>query len=122
MMEKIYFYRKLGTAYFIQSENEKKIIPVRLKNQFVPDTVVFNSEKNVWEKSDSIPEETDEILPAEFVEFPVRPVKPTFTGNGVLSDEDGLAIEDLSPCEMADYCAWQKEESHYFFNSRNFKD
>ena len=122
MMKKIYFYRKLGTADFIQSENEKKIIPVRLKNQFVPDTVVFNSEKNVWEKSDSIPEETDEILPAEFVEFPVRPVKPTFTGNGVLSDEDGLAIEDLSPCEMADYCAWQKEESHYFFNSRNFKD
>ena len=122
MEEKIYFYRKFGTADFIQCESEKKIIPVRLKNQFVPDTVVFNSEKNVWEKSDSIPEETDEILPAEFVEFPVCPVKPKFTGNGALSDKDGLAIEDLSPCEMADYCAWQMEESRYFFNSQNFKD
>ena len=122
MEEKIYFYRKFGTADFIQCKSEKKIIPVRLKNQFVPDTVVFNSEKNVWEKSDSIPEETDEILPAEFVEFPVRPVKPKFIGNGTLSDKDGLAIEDLSPCEMADYCEWRKQESRYFYNSRNFKD
>ena len=122
MMEKIYFYRKLGTADFIQSENEKKIIPVRFKNQFVPDTVLFDWSKNIWEKADSIPEESEEILPAEFVEFPIKPAKPRFTGNGVLSGDDGLAIEDLSPCEMADYCAWRKEESRYFFNSRNFKD
>lgn len=122
MMEKIYFYRKLGTADFVQSENEKKIIPVRFKNQFVRDTVVFNWSKNLWEKEVSIPEETAEILPAEFVEFPIKPAKPKFTGNGVLSGDDGIAIEDLSPCEMADYCAWQKEENHYFFNSRNFKD
>lgn len=122
MMEKIYFYRKLGTADFIQSENEKKIIPVRFKNQFVPDTVLFDWSKNIWKKADSIPKESEEILPAEFVEFPIKPAKPRFTGNGVLSGDDGLAIEDLSPCEMADYCAWQKEESHYFFNSRNFKD
>ena len=73
MMEKIYFYRKLGSADFVQSKNEKKIIPVRFKNQFIPDTVVFDWSKNLWEKTDSIPDETDEILPAEFVEFPVRP-------------------------------------------------
>ena len=122
MMEKIYFYRKLGTADFVQSKNEKKIIPVRFKNQFIRDTVVFDWSKNLWEKTDSIPDETDGILPAEFVEFPVRPSKPNFTGNGLLSAERGIAIEDLSPCEMADYCAWRKEESRYFFNSRNFKD
>ena len=122
MMEKIYFYRKLGSADFVQSKNEKKIIPVRFKNQFIRDTVVFDWSKNLWEKTDSIPDETDEILPAEFVEFPVRPSKPNFTGNGVLAAERGIAIEDLSPCEMADYCAWRKEESRYFFNSRNFKD
>ena len=121
-MEKIYFYRKLGSADFVQSENEKKIIPVRFKNQFVPDTVVFDWSKNLWEKADSVPDETAEILPAEFVEFPIKPAKPKFTGNGVLSGDGGIAIEDLSPCEMADYCAWQKDESHYFFNSRNFKD
>ena len=111
MMEKIYFYRKLGTADFIQSENEKKIIPVRFKNQFLKDNLVYNWVKNLWEKADSIPEESDEILPAEFVEFPVRPVKPNFTGSGLLSNESGLSIEDLSPCEMADYCAWRREES-----------
>ena len=122
MMEKIYFYRKLGSADFVQSKNEKKIIPVRFKNQFIRDTVVFDWSKNLWEKTDSIPDETDEILPAEFVEFPVRPSKPNLTGNGVLAAERGIAIEDLSPCEMADYCAWRKEESRYFFNSRNFKD
>ena len=122
MIEKIYFYRKFGTADFILSEKEKKIIPVRIKNQFLPDNLVYNWSNNIWEKADSIPEENDEILPAEFVEFPVRSVKPSFSGHGVLSDERGLSIEDLSPCEMADYCAWKREESRYFFNSRNFKD
>lgn len=122
MIEKIYFYRKFGTADFILSEKEKKIIPVRIKNQFLPDNLVYNWSNNIWEKADSIPEENDEILPAEFVEFPVRSVKPSFSGHGVLFDERGLSIEDLSPCEMADYCAWKREESRYFFNSRNFKD
>ena len=122
MIEKIYFYRKFGTADFILSEKEKKIIPVRIKNQFLPDNLVYNWSNNIWEKADSIPEENDETLPAEFVEFPVRSVKPSFSGHGVLSDESGLSIEDLSPCEMADYCAWKREESRYFFNSRNFKD
>ena len=86
-MEKIYFYRKLGTADFVQSKNEKKIIPVRFKNQFIRDTVVFDWSKNLWEKTDSIPDETDEILPAGLVEFPVRPAKPNFTGNGFLAAE-----------------------------------
>lgn len=122
MIEKIYFYRKFGTADFILSEKEKKIIPVRIKNQFLPDNLVYNWSNNIWEKADSIPEENDETLPAEFVEFPVRSVKPSFSGHGVLSDERGFSIEDLSPCEMADYCAWKREESRYFFNSRNFKD
>ena len=122
MIEKIYFYRKFGTADFILSEKEKKIIPVRIKNQFLPDNLVYNWSNNIWEKADSIPEENDEILPAEFVEFPVRSVKPSFSEHGVLSDERGFSIEDLSPCEMADYCAWKREESRYFFNSRNFKD
>ena len=122
MIEKIYFYRKIGTADFILSEKEKKIIPVRIKNQFLPDNLVYNWSNNIWEKADSISEENDETLPAEFVEFPVRSVKPSFSGHGVLSDERGFSIEDLSPCEMADYCAWKREESRYFFNSRNFKD
>ncbi len=122
MIEKIYFYRKFGTADFILSEKEKKIIPVRIKNQFLPDNLVYNWSNNIWEKAASIPEENDETLPAEFVEFPVRSVKPSFSEHGVLSDERGLSIEDLSPCEMADYCAWKREESRYFFNSRNFKD
>lgn len=122
MENKTYFYRKLGTADFVQCEHEKKVIPVRLKNQYLPDNFVFDWSKNLWEKADSIPEETDEIFPAEFVEFPIRPSKPEFTGKGVLSDENGLALEDLSPCEMADYCAWQKEESRYFFNGRNYED
>ena len=122
MIEKIYFYRKIGTADFILSEKEKKIIPVRIKNQFLPDNLVYNWSNNIWEKADSIPEENDETLPAEFVEFPVRSVKPSFSEHGVLSDERGFSIEDLSPCEMADYCAWKREESRYFFNSRNFKD
>ena len=122
MIEKIYFYRKFGTADFVLSEKEKKIIPVRIKNQFLPDNLVYNWSNNIWEKADSIPEENDETLPAEFVEFPVRSVKPSFSEHGVLSDERGFSIEDLSPCEMADYCAWKREESRYFFNSRNFKD
>ena len=122
MIEKIYFYRKFGTADFVLSEKEKKIIPVRIKNQFLPDNLVYNWSNNIWEKADSIPGENDEILPAEFVEFPVRSVKPSFSEHGVLSDERGFSIEDLSPCEMADYCAWKREESRYFFNSRNFKD
>lgn len=119
-MEKIYFYRKLGRADFLLSKNEKKLLPLRLKNQFFPDTLVFNWSKNLWEKTDSIPEENDEIFPAEFVEFPVQPKKPRFTGNGVLSVGGSLAIEDLSPREMAEYCDWRKENERYFLNSQNW--
>ena len=60
MIEKIYFYRKFGTADFILSEKEKKIIPVRIKNQFLPDNLGYNWSNNIWEKADSIPEENDE--------------------------------------------------------------
>ena len=50
MIEKIYFYRKFGTADFVLSEKEKKIIPVRIKNQFLPDNLVYNWSNNIWEK------------------------------------------------------------------------
>ena len=50
MEEKIYFYRKIGTADFVQSESEKKIIPVRLKNKFVKTDFVFDSEKKIGKR------------------------------------------------------------------------
>ena len=70
MVEKTYFYRKLYGSDFVKSDSEKTIIPVRLKNQFISDSIFFDSEKNVWQKTSSLPEESDSIQPAEFVEFP----------------------------------------------------
>ena len=45
MVEKTYFYRKLYGSDFVKSDSEKTIIPVRLKNQFISDSIFFDSEK-----------------------------------------------------------------------------
>ncbi len=122
MLEKKYFYRKPGTADFIYSKTEKKIIPIRLKNQFIPDTLIFNDEKRVWEKSEAVPFERENEITEEFVEFPFNPVKPHFVGNSIFDRSGEIDFEDLSPCEITDYFGWKKEQSRYFVNSNYYKD
>ena len=119
MVEKTYFYRKLYGSDFVKSDSEKTIIPVRLKNQFISDSIFFDSEKNVWQKTSSLPEESDSIQPAEFVEFPLKPAAPKFSG---FSRDGIIDIEDLSPAEMTDYYLWKEEERRFFINTKYYKD
>ena len=121
-VEKIYFYRHPGTADFVSSKTEKQIIPIRLKNNYIPDTIVFNNEKKIWEKSEELPSVTESQILEEFVEFPYNPVKPHFVGNSIFDKNGDIDFEDLSPCEMKDYYDWKKEQSRYFVNSKYYKD
>ena len=121
-LEKKYFYRQFGTADFVSSKTEKQIIPIRLKNNYIPDTIVFNNEKRIWEKSEEMPSSTESQIPEEFVEFPYKPVQPHFVGNSIFDRSGEIDFEDLSPCEIADYYGWKKEQSRYFVNSKYYKD
>lgn len=119
MIEKIYFYRKFTGSEFILSKSEKTVIPVRLKNQFIPDSFIFDAQKKSWQKSSVLPEETEILQPAEFVEFPLKPLAPYFTP---LSKDCPLDIEDLSPAEMAEYYIHRNDQRRYFANARYYND
>ena len=122
MVEKKYFYRQFGRSDFVSNKTEKQIIPVRLKNNYIPDTIIFNKEKGNWEKSENLPCENENYIPEEFVEFPYKPVQPHFVGNSIFDRSGEIDFEDLSPCEIADYYGWKKEQSRYFVNSKYYKD
>lgn len=119
MIEKIYFYRKFTGSEFILSKSEKTVIPVRLKNQFIPDSFVFDAQTKSWQKSGVIPEENEILQPAEFVEFPLKPLAPYFTP---LSKDCPVDIEDLSPAEMAEYYIYRNDQRRYFANARYYND
>lgn len=119
MIEKIYFYRKFTGSEFILSKSEKTVIPVRLKNQFIPDSFVFDAQKKNWQKAAVIPEENEILQPAEFVEFPLNPLAPYFTP---LSKDSPVDIEDLSPSEMAEYYIYRNDQRRYFANARYYND
>lgn len=119
MIEKIYFYRKFTGSKFILSKSEKTVIPVRLKNQFIPDSFVFDAQKKSWQKAAVIPEENEILQPAEFVEFPLKPLAPYFTP---LSKDCPVDLEDLSPAEMAEYYIYRNDQRRYFANARYYND
>ncbi len=119
MIEKIYFYRKFTGSEFILSKSEKTVIPVRLKNQFIPDSFIFDAQKKSWQKASVIPEENEIFQPVEFVEFPLKPLSPVFFP---VSKDSPVDIEDLSPAEMADYYVYRKDQSRYLVNSNYYND
>lgn len=119
MIEKIYFYRKFTGSEFILSKSEKTVIPVRLKNQFIPDSFIFDTQKKSWQKASVIPEENEIFQHVEFVEFPLKPIAPCFTP---LSKDCPLDIEDLSPAEMAEYYIYRNDQRRYFANARYYND
>ena len=119
MIEKIYFYRKFTGSEFILSKSEKTVIPVRLKNQFIPDSFIFDAQKKSWQKASVIPEENEIFQPAEFVEFPLKPLSPVFFP---VSKNSPVDIEDLSPAEMAEYYIFNKDQRRYIVNSKYYND
>ena len=119
MIEKIYFYRKFTGSEFILSKSEKTVIPVRLKNQFIPDSFIFDAQKKSWQKAAVLPEETEILQPAEFVEFPLKPHSPCFLP---VSKDSPVDIEDLSPAEMTNYYVYRKDQCRYLVNSNYYND
>ena len=119
MIEKIYFYRKFTGSEFILSKSEKTVIPVRLKNQFIPDSFIFDAQKKSWQKASVIPEENEIFQPVEFVEFPLKPLSPVFFP---VSKNSSVDIEDLSPAEMAEYYIYRNDQRRYFANARYYND
>ena len=122
MQQKFYYYRKFGTSDFIQTDCEKKIVPIRLKNMNFGETLVFDELKSNWEKVDSIPQVDSDTILAEFPEFPLNSQRPKPTGNGVLSKDSMISLEDYSPHEMQNYLDWKKEQERYYVNLKNFVD
>ena len=48
MIQTAYFYRELLSEKFLQTENPKTIIPVRLKNDFNPEHLYYSENKKEW--------------------------------------------------------------------------
>ena len=100
MQETIYFYRDLISSDFIKTDNEKKIIPVWPKNPYNNSNYVYDENEKKWKMAESLPKESEDSIPVEFAERPIRPVKPELTGNSFFTHSNDIDIEDLSPDEM----------------------
>ncbi|MCR5288481.1 MAG: PcfJ domain-containing protein [Treponema sp.] len=125
MQEELYFYRKYGTNSFEKSATEKTIIPVRQKSSFFPYTIIFDNKKKLWQQVDDLPVQSNlgaDVVYADFVEFPVRPLKPIITGKEILSKDKIIYLEDLSPKEMQLYLNYRRELKRFDFNITNFTD
>ena len=122
MKETIYYYRQLGTSHFIPSENEKQIIPVRIKNDFFRQNMLFDANQKTWQKTDTIPQETPELQPVEYCEFPIKPYRPQYKDSLMVLKKQVTSIEDLSVKDMTDFLRWHEEEYRYSFNLKYFAD
>ena len=109
-----FFYRKYLSSAFVPFDEETKLLPVRLKNRYVPQDEYFNFDKKAWMPlvSNSKPEGYS----AEFVDFPVMP-KKLFNQNYVFDDTDDLDAEEMSYYLMARHFYRRFE-----FNKKNFYD
>ena len=135
MIQTAYFYRELLSEKFLQTENPKTIIPVRLKNDFNPEHLYYSENKKEWI---SIPENagdknifSEENLggyAVEFVEFPIEPdmsfladcdfiIKDYQTG-----DFKDPELEDFSPSQMQKFLEYRRQKKRHIFNKENFKD
>ena len=122
MQETIYFYRDLISSDFIKTDNEKKIIPVWPKNPYNNSNYVYDENEKKWKMAESLPKESEDSIPVEFAERPIRPVKPELTGNSFFTHSNDIDIEDLSPDEMQEYLGWHEQSNRFSFMQENFRD
>lgn len=134
MIQTAYFYRELLSEKFLQIENPKTIIPVRLKNDFNPEHFYYSENKKEWI---SIPENagdknifSEENLggyAVEFVEFPIEPdmsfladcdfiIKDYQTG-----DFKDPELEDFSPSQMQKFLEYRRQKNAIYLTKRILK-
>ena len=120
-MKVVYFYRKFNSSNFFESKIPLKKIPVRLKNKYFSENHIYDTEKFIWEKSDSIPKMGENSIPVEYVEFPTKPVKPTFK-TSIFTQNELLNLEELSPMEMKKFLDYRNDKLRFQYNLENYKD
>ena len=120
-MKVVYFYRKFNSSDFFESKIPLKKIPVRLKNKYFSENHIYDTEKFIWEKSDSIPKMRENSIPVEYVEFPTKPVIPTFK-TSIFTKNELLTLEELSPMEMKNFLDYRNDKLRFQYNLENYKD
>lgn len=48
MIKSEYFYRTFGASTFERADTQREIVPVKLKNKFVPQEQFYSFEKGEW--------------------------------------------------------------------------
>ena len=118
-MKVVYFYRKFNSSDFFESKIPLKKIPVRLKNKYFSENHIYDTEKFIWEKSDSIPKMRENSIPVEYVEFPTKPVIPTFK-TSIFTKNELLTLEELSPMEMKIFLDYRNDKLRFQYNLENY--
>ena len=118
-MKVVYFYRKFNSSDFFESKIPLKKIPVRLKNKYFSENYIYDTEKFIWEKSDSIPKMGENSIPVEYVEFPTKPVIPTFK-TSIFTKNELLTLEELSPMEMKNFLDYRNDKLRFQYNLENY--
>ena len=114
-------YRKFQSAEFVPFDEESKIMPVRLKNEFVKQDEFFDFEKNEWKALSSALLKNECGYSEEFVEYPFLP-EQYFDESENDAVYDFCDDDDLSEKEMAQFLKYRNYRKRMKFNCRNFCD
>ena len=112
-------YRKFSSADFVPFEAESRILPVRLKNDYVKQDEYFDFEKNKW-----LPLSVCKPgmgYSEEFVEFPYKAEQYLKNSAEDIFYAD-IEKEDFSAEEMAKVLIYRNYKNRMKFNRENFYD
>lgn len=112
-------YRKFSSANFVPFEAESRILPVRLKNDYVKQDEYFDFEKNKW-----LPLSVCKPgmgYSEEFVEFPYKAEQYLKNSAEDIFYAD-IEKEDFSAEEMAKVLIYRNYKNRMKFNRENFYD
>lgn len=112
-------YRKFSSADFVPFEAESRILPVRLKNDYVKQDEYFDFEKNKW-----LPLSVCKPgmgYSEEFVEFPYKTEQYLKNSAEDIFYAD-IEKEDFSADEMAKVLIYRNYKNRMKFNRENFYD
>lgn len=133
MISHDYFYRKLKSSDFIHDNSfeQKVILPVRFKNEFLSENIFFCQKEKCWKKIDISDTEIeksgkDNVI---YCEFPEEAVYPKNNYSAELAAEDGfhaiysrLEIEEMNAEMISFYYDYKKNLYRYKVNQKYQND
>lgn len=122
MIKTDYFYRTFGSSTFERADTQREIVPVKLKNKFVPQEQFYSFEKGEWTDGALQDAAREGQALMEFAEKPARPKVSVPADLVLLHLRLPRDIEDYDEEQMRKHIAWISDMRRYKFMRKEFID